>query len=260
MKRPLNWHPARPDFRAKKFSMLREPLKVPSAAQVVDLRSLDSPVFDQGEIGSCTANAWAGAFEFLELQELRAKQPGVEIFPDGGFDFVSRLFAYYAERQIDGDVYQDGGSTLTTGAQVIRELGLCRESLWPYDAKQLYVRPSPAAYIEAAKHREIHSFQLDDIYDMFNCLGAGFPFVLGITVFESFMSVGADGTVPMPAASEQCEGGHAVMCVGYDNVRKVLTIKNSWGNAWGDKGYFYLPFSYVENQGYASDFWTLRRQ
>merc|ERR1719261_1313478 len=33
-------------------------------------------------------------------------------------------------------------------------------------------------------------------------------------------------------------GGHAVACVGYDMVEDVFIFKNSWGDNWGEGGYF----------------------
>ena len=48
------------------------------------------------------------------------------------------------------------------------------------------------------------------------------------------------------------------MAVGYDDERKMLTARNSWGPNWGDQGYFYLPYDYVFARGLARDFWTIR--
>ncbi len=49
-------------------------------------------------------------------------------------------------------------------------------------------------------------------------------------------------------------GGHAVLAMGYDDEKKLIKFRNSWGSAWGDKGYFYTPYDFVTE--YASDMWT----
>ena len=94
---------------------------------------------------------------------------------------------------------------------------------------------------------------------MISCLAEGYPFVFGMSVYESFESaaVARTGVVPMPKKGERMVGGHAVMAVGYDQPKKRLLVRNSWGTDWGQKGYFVLPFAYLDDR--ADDFWTIRK-
>jgi C1A family cysteine protease len=71
--------------------------------------------------------------------------------------------------------------------------------------------------------------------------------------------VAQTGVVPMPEEDEKSLGGHAIVCVGYDDKKKVWIMRNSWGETWGDKGYFYLPQEYLTDANIASDFWTIRK-
>jgi C1A family cysteine protease len=84
------------------------------------------------------------------------------------------------------------------------------------------------------------------------------PVLMGMTVYNSFESdsVAKTGVMPMPFKGDKVLGGHAVLAVGYDDSKSVLIVRNSWGASWGDKGYFYMPYAFV-NKGFASDFWTL---
>jgi len=93
-----------------------------------------------------------------------------------------------------------------------------------------------------------------------SCLSEGFPFVFGFTVYESFMSqsVANTGNMPMPKPSESVVGGHAVMAVGYNDAKQVVIVRNSWNTTWGDKGYFYMPYSYISSNNLCDDFWTIR--
>ena len=63
----------------------------------------------------------------------------------------------------------------------------------------------------------------------------------------------------MPDLNSEPEGGHAVMCVGYDDERGVFIVRNSWGTGWGDGGYFYMPYGYMTNEDLADDFWVLKK-
>ena len=88
------------------------------------------------------------------------------------------------------------------------------------------------------------------------------PFVVGIVVYESFESdtVAKSGYVPMPnVTSEAMLGGHAVLCVGYNDIKKVWIMRNSWGTSWGDRGYFYLPYAYLLDNTLTSDLWNISK-
>jgi len=49
-----------------------------------------------------------------------------------------------------------------------------------------------------------------------------------------------------------------VCAVGYDDKAKRVLVRNSWGPAWGQKGYFTMPYDYVANRDLSDDFWTIR--
>jgi C1A family cysteine protease len=54
-------------------------------------------------------------------------------------------------------------------------------------------------------------------------------------------------------------GGHAVCGVGYDDAKKTLIVRNSWGKNWGMEGYFAMPYQYLTNSNLSDDFWTIRQ-
>jgi C1A family cysteine protease len=94
---------------------------------------------------------------------------------------------------------------------------------------------------------------------MKTCLASGFPIVVGIAVYSSFESgtVAKTGVVPMPKSNEECLGGHAVVCVGYDDKAQTWIMRNSWGLGWGNKGYFTLPYLYLLDSSLCSDLWCI---
>src|SRR2546429_3284845 len=245
--RRYGWIPDQPDQRAHLYAAPAQfLLALPAAA---DLRAKCPPVYDQGSLGSCTANAIAGAIEFDRLkQRLR--------------DFVpSRLFIYYNERLIEGTVPIDSGAMIRDGIKSVASDGVCPEPEWPYDIAKFARRPTAQCYADAKLDRAV-SYQslIQDLNQMKGCLASGYPFVFGFTVYESFESeaVKTSGHAPMPKWNERPVGGHAVMAVGYDESKQWVLVRHSWGAASGTEGYCPMPEPYFIPPGLASDFWTIR--
>jgi len=241
------WIPDLPDHRDYMYAAAPEVLaKLPPSA---DLTDLCPPVYDQGQLGSCTANAIAAAIEFdLMKQNLQIFVP-------------SRLFIYYNERAMEGTVTCDSGAQIRDGIKSVVNQGDCPESLWPYDIAEFAVKPPANCYTQAKKYRAVNYQKLvQDLNQFKGCLYSGYPFVFGFTVYESFESqaVAQTGHALMPAPGEKPVGGHAVMAVGYDDSSQWFVVRNSWGSNWGMKGYFTLPYAYFLNSNLSSDFWTIR--
>ena len=243
--RGYGWKPSKPDFRDKKLKVTRRT----ALPTLVDLRSGMPEVYDQGSLGSCTANAAAAVLAFdLKKQKLPIVAP-------------SRLFIYYEERVIEKTVSYDSGAELRDAAKVLNKLGACDETLMPYKISQFKRAPSPAALDDALKRR-IKVYQAIDNTDVLNlrgCLASGYPFMFGFTVYDSFESdaVANTGIVPMPKRTERVLGGHAVVGCGYDSAKKRILVRNSWSADWGIGGYCWMPDAYLTNSDLASDFWKM---
>jgi C1A family cysteine protease len=240
------WLPDLPDHRDFAYAAIAPKfVKLPAK---VDLRYRCSSVEDQGQLGSCTANALVGALEFLEIKD---NVPFVDL---------SRLFVYYNERVIGGTVNQDSGAFLRDGIKSLAKQGVCSEKQWPYRIADFKKKPKPPCYAAAKKHRITSYHRIDGVDEMRTCLADGFPFVFGFTVYESFESnaVAQSGTLNMPKPREAVKGGHAVMAVGYNGAQKRFMIRNSWGTDWGKKGYFTMPYDYLADRDLSDDFWTIR--
>src|SRR5258708_2895512 len=189
------------------------PAVLPTLPASVDLRPNCPPVYDQAQIGSCTANAIAAAHQFDQLKlKLAAPSPFIP----------SRLFIYYNERALEGTVSTDSGAQIRDGIKSIAQQGVCLETSWPYDGdpfppnNKLTVKPPQAAYTEALKYKAVAYQRVPQVLNqMKGCLASGYPFVFGFTVYQSFEGpdVAKSGVVPMPTPSEQVLGGHPVVAV-----------------------------------------------
>ena len=259
--RIYGWRPQPPDHRDYRFGA-SDPL-IATLPSRVDLRPNCPPVYDQGRIGSCTANAIAAALEFAAIKE--GQKP---VTP-------SRLFIYWNERNVEGTVSRDAGAIIRDGIKVVNTVGACKESAWTYDdtpadpmtgifpaGAKARQKPNCFAYRYAKDFDAVAYLAVTQQIDQIRaCLAQGFPIVFGFSVPESFESaaVAQTGQLNLPAPGEKIIGGHAVLAVGYDDLARRITVRNSWGPDWGLAGYFTMPYDFLTNPSLASDFWTIRQ-
>jgi C1A family cysteine protease len=215
----------------------------------VDMEPLCPPVYDQGQLGSCTANAGAGLAHFLMLKGKLG-------------DFVPcRLALYWWNRLQEHTTTEDSGASLQDAIITISKYGVPHESLWPYtdQGDEFTHKPAKAVWSDGYWHMIAQGLSVSqDLNHIKSCLAQGYPVIFGFTVYESFESdtVAQTGIMPMPKADEQVLGGHAVMAVGYDDTTGYVKVRNSWGSSWGKNGYFYMPYKFITDPNQASDFWT----
>lgn len=268
----MGWLKDYPDFRdysvgQKSLKPLMEkmgiadPLK--AASENIDLRKWCPPVEDQGQLGSCTANAGVGMVEYFEKRAF------------GKHLDASRLFLYKATRNLM-KVTGDTGAYLRTTMQALVLFGVPPEEYYPYVVENFDLEPPAFTYSFAQSYQALQYLRLDPLQTdtevlldrIKTNLSAGLPSIFGFTVYNSIQDSAATGKIPYPCKGEQVMGGHAVMAVGYDDKMEIknsscknkttgaILIRNSWGTKWGEEGYGWLPYEYV-TKGLATDWWTL---
>jgi C1A family cysteine protease len=242
------WIPDLPDQRDHLYAAPVVHLaKLPAK---MDLRAKCPPVYDQGQLGSCTSNAIGAAIQFDRMKQKRKP------------NFVpSRLFIYYSERVIEGTVNSDSGAQIRDGIKSVAHNGDCPENEWPYDIARFSVKPPPTCYKDALKYKAVaYQRVVQALSQLKGCLASGYPIVFGFTVYESFegAAVARTGKMPMPKPSEKVLGGHAVLAVGYDDTAQRFIVRNSWGKGWGMQGYFTMPYAYLTDNNLSDDLWTVR--
>jgi C1A family cysteine protease len=238
------WRPQKPDQRDKIFAPQKDLIFPP----LIDLRPLCPPVYDQGQLGSCVLNAIAGVVEY-------------DLKKQGMADFMpSRLFMYYNTRKIEHTITSDSGCAIRDAIKSINKYGTCDEKLWPYIIGKFTAKPSAKCYTEAQNDKAVDYRTVNQtMNDMKASLVNGWPFIIGISVYESFESdeVAKTGIVPMPQMTERVLGGHGMASVGYDDSKQAFIVRNSWSRDWGIDGYCYIPYAYLTNQNLSNDFWLI---
>jgi len=245
----LGWKPDRPDPRDVKLML--PPMLMVQRPSHVDLRDhCNIPVYDQGELGSCTANGIAAAYQF----DMVFQKCPVDFMP-------SRLFIYWNERYMEGTVNEDAGAEIRDGIKSIGQFGVCPETEWPYNIDQFIAKPFQLCYDNALLHRAISYRRVTPNLNMLrSALAGGLPVVFGTELYESFESeeTARTGIVTMPEPGEAELGGHCMALWGYDDPTQTFLVRNSWGPDWGQGGYCLMPYPYIVSD-MTSDFWSLRR-
>ena len=241
----LNWKPSPFDSRDYKFSeRFTLPPTLPDKA---DVNSLIPEVWDQQSYGSCVFHGTGMNVLYVSREQNREIDP-------------SRLFLYYVTRELEGTLNEDSGAYVRDAFKMLSKVGVCKESTWPY-SKDMFMKPSDIAYKEATQTLGVQYHKLNNtsLSELQSCIALGKPFVMGFTVYNSFMYGNWKDTMPLPKKGEQILGGHCVIAVSYDNSRQAFRMKNSWSKNWKDGGYFWMPYSFITNPNECDDFWVLEK-
>ena len=262
----MGWMRDLPDYRdlvvesepIEEIRQKSKKIKKKAIPASVDLRPWCSPIEDQEDLGSCTANAGVGLLEYFQRRAF------------GKHLDASRLFLYKVSRNLLNWT-GDQGAYLRTTMKAMVLFGIPPESYWPYNVEDFENEPPAFCYAFAQSYQTTKYYRLDPpgqstdqtLAAVKQNLAGALPAMFGFSVYSSMPPVGdGKGEIPFPGPGDAFEGGHAVVAVGYDDKKKIgpdtgaLLIRNSWGTEWGAAGYGWLPYSYVE-AGLAVDFWSL---
>ena len=213
-------------------------------------------IVDQGQEGSCTANAGCGAMFMRDVIEYLAQNPDINLDTAlSTVPYLSRNYVYYYERDLEGTTASDSGATIADLINVLMKRGAPKETSYPYDDSKFAQQPPSSLDAEAAENKDVDgdiAYQVIDtkasdlIQQLKTAVYKGYGVVFGTKIFQSFESddVGKTGDVPMPTIYDSYLGGHALTIVGFDDVTQRFLIANSWGTGWGKQGFITMPYDY----------------
>jgi C1A family cysteine protease len=260
--RGFGWLPVAPDFRdfrpdsPEALDLVKRLEGPPASAEriaSVDLREYFVEVYDQLTLAASPANACAGLVQYFERRATgRLLRP-------------SRLFLYQNALRLAG-LAGDCGADLRTTLSAMTRFGMPPERYWPYEVARLGCQPDAFLYAFPEPYRRAIYVRLDDrdspgadnLARVRSFLAAGFPAVFGFGVPDSLTD---DGHILYRPTFDSIVGGQAMLAVGYDDrwlrgSRGALLVRSSWGARWGEEGYGWLPYAFVEEK-LACDFFTL---
>lgn len=247
-KRDPSWYGCRRDTRDARDVMFKpKAVRLPRA---VDLRGNCPPVMNQEALGCCTGHGTTAALRYLMRKNGKADIA------------LSRLQNYFDARDIEGAVNEDAGAEIRDNIKAAAALGVARETLWPYAIGRFADRPPADVYLNALYFQAV---KYERVAVNRTCikqaLAHGFPVIIGVSLYESFESLEVEthGVVPMPDLErEALVGGHCMLVVGYGQRLDHFTVRNSWGDDWGDSGDCYIPFNYLGSNEFGSDYWIIK--
>ena len=207
----------------------------PVRAENLDMLRLVPEILDQGDIGSCVANAALGAIR------LKQKVQSGERMPELG----SRLLTYYLCRGYLGTEDSDSGAQIRDAFRSFNAYGFCRESAYPYRPGRFAQKPPAHLFTRSfdqrdpARYWRISSHGEQRIAELKAAIDAGNPIVCGAMIGQAFLDW--EGTIGMTCPlSVGAAAGHAFYLAGYHELGVVAV--NSWGRSWGDLGRFCISW------------------
>lgn len=242
----LGYRPDVKEINDHRFAAPRPGLVLPAR---YSMRAKMPAVGDQLAIGSCTSWASLAAYRWLLIQA------GV-----GDLD-GSELAQYAWSRMLEGTLKSDAGAMIRDAVKVLAKRGMAPESAWPYDPEKFALKPTRTVEGLARIHQALTYERVPvDLYAVKTAIAAGFPVIIGISVYQSFEGdqAAASGIVPMPTPGEQLLGGHALLAIGYDDAVRRVEARGSWGPKFGDQGHHWLPYEYAANAQLGGDYWVIR--
>jgi len=204
----------------------------------VDLSSFTLVSLSQGLIGSCIS--WTVAYELARLERTRNKWPVTE---------KNMFSASYLYNQVTGGV--DRGSSFFENLSLAVDKGCSTFQTFPY-TMNCKLQPDTRAHEEAALYKILEWKRIDQNLESFKSWLAGtYGILCTFKMFEGFDNYQTGLYRPSGQEGIARDGirwyGHGCLIVGYDDSQRCFKAINSWGEGWGQKGYFYFSYDDINN-------------
>jgi C1A family cysteine protease len=207
-------------------------------------------------LAGCTAQSCTALVEYFERRACGRAFVGSPLFL---YTMTCRMLQWTG----------NAGTPLRATLKVLKRFGLPPAAYWPATPEHLGAEPSGFLFAFAKEFADLLYVRLDSpqtegrqVLAMVKAfIAAGFPIAFGFSVFDSLST---DPGVPYPSCFDTLCGGQTAVVAGYSDAIRVrsergaLRIRTTWGGAWGEAGYGWLPYRFVTDR-LAVDFWSLLR-
>lgn len=216
---------------------------------------------NQGSLGSCVAHGSIAGYAVAYWQQTH-KALDIKA--------LSRLGLYYDCRDYDGTVNQDAGSYISTGAWVLKNIGIGNDKTWPYIERNFKLKPPTQYYKESLGAVAIETLAIDASTKsarhkgIIAALSNKRAVVMGGLVDSHIYNVGKDGWEEPYKAPYI--GGHCRAIIGHDDklthkyyivgktYKGFYLVVNSWGSGWGKNGMSWVPYETIDDPNVYDDF------
>jgi C1A family cysteine protease len=209
----------------------------------VDLRAAWWDIGNQESTGSCVG--WGSTDGVARYHFVTASRLAKNVK-------LSPRFTWMASKETDEFVnrpetmIEGAGTSLKAAVDILRKYGAVPETLLPFHmATNMYLGDEDAFFATAATRRVASYFNLlKNTTNWRSWLATHGPILVGLSVDATWDNATATHGKLDTFQPKTVRGGHAVAAVGYTTDNRII-IRNSWGTAWGDKGFAYASEAYI---------------
>ena len=211
------------------------------SSSICDYRNDLLEVRDQGSQGTCYAQSAACMKEWQEKKDY-----GLNEYLSPQFFYNNRNY-WNDDKQDGNDINEDNGMTGRDVMRILKDIGICKESEYPYFKIEKASEIPIEIYNSASKNKISSYARIYSIDGLKHSLKYNGPCLITVPVFNYGNEMWVQNN------DEEMMGGHAMTVVGYNDIEKHFIIRNSWGSNWNDKGYCYYKYN---DWGLHWELWT----
>ncbi|MEM7163054.1 MAG: C1 family peptidase [Bacteroidota bacterium] len=203
---------------------------------------------NQGNVNSCVG--WAVGYAAYTIEVAKHYE-----WTDLSLITANAFSAMFIYNQIKVGKSQCGiGSQIINALELLKDNGDVYSRDFDYPKSDCERQPTPELIEKALK------FKIKDFYALFmsdddyskkvnatkNSIQRGSPVIIGMNVEKAFLKLKTDVWKPSYKPHEKI-GGHAMVVIGFDDKKGAFEIMNSWGDQWGEKGFFWISYNDFSN-------------
>jgi C1A family cysteine protease len=190
-------------------------------------KNFTTSVKDQEACGSCVAFGTIATVEGTFKKSLNRP----DLNPD-----LSEAHLFYCIAKDQGRHCQNGW-WVPPALNAARDVGIVDDKCFPYTGGDQACKLCSNWKSRLTKITSWHDIR--STADMKTWLSTKGPLVACFTVYSDFFNYSSGIYRHVSGA---VRGGHCVCCIGYNDSQKYWIMKNSWGETWGEKGYFRIAY------------------
>ena len=203
------------------------------------------PIVNQGETSKCVTFS-AGYY----ITSMYNGVTSTDLNKAGSPDF---LYGQYKKINKDAEcnkgcfLFSDASNGITGAAEILKQYGTTSWAQMPFEDANVCPNITSTLVTQAENNKIKGYYRLDKtesskVTELKSWIYAGYPLFFGVDIDQAFQDLKAGDIYTAKAGKSY--GGHAMVCVGYDDAKKAFKIANSWGPTWADNGFTWIDYTF----------------